>query len=51
MISKINSKEIQDQLQNISKSTENGYNIIIASNNINYGSVDLKVLKKWSRFC
>jgi hypothetical protein len=43
MISKINSKEIQEQLQNISKSTENGYNIdFINNNNERYGNIFAK---------
>lgn len=43
MISKINSKEIQYQLKNISKSTENGYNIdFINNNNERYGNIFAK---------
>ena len=43
MISKINSKEIQDQLKNITKSTENGYNIDFINNNSErYGKIFAK---------
>jgi hypothetical protein len=43
MISKINSKEIQEQIQNINKSTENGYNVdIINNNNERYGKIFTK---------